>query len=62
MDYSESIIPLTLVPASEIPQIIILSSFLLGFSYIVVALRFWTRIFIIRTLGPDDIFLLLALV
>jgi hypothetical protein len=59
---SETLFPIKFIPTSGAREIAILCSVLLVFSYIAASLRFWTRTFIIRNLGSDDIFLLLSLV
>lgn len=56
------IIPITPVPKSYTPLIRGVSGFLLGFAYLSVALRFYTRLFLIRNLGWDDITVLISLV
>jgi hypothetical protein len=56
------LIPIRMVSTGYANGIVILCSLLLAFSYLAVALRFWTRATIIRSVGVDDYTVLLALV
>lgn len=49
-------------PETRGPSLLIANCVMLSISLVVVGIRFYTRIFISRCFGPDDFFILLALV
>lgn len=59
---SEILIPIRLVSTSYVNAVVIVCTVLLGLSYIAVALRLWTRVMIINSVGVDDITIVPALV
>lgn len=59
---SDTLIPVKFTPRNHADQLAITCSVIGGVAWIAIALRFYTRIFIVRRIGKDDWTILVSLV